>query len=214
MNYLSPAYTPDDLRYFDQSKITDDKLKVRMFMERAIIRALTEAAFAKSYAVKVWDGEAWATGFLRSDLNMVMDSIMATDEEKLVIYRDRMEDDTVPARGRMATSMVRVGFILLVYGNDGYDVVSDYTTNEAISGIVSSLDSYVDWLELRWAIRNRHFINILRAEDGKWISITSEEAPITVHEGYDKAVQYAEKFFPDRRLLTSHYDPVTKEVVL
>jgi hypothetical protein len=41
--------------------------------------------------------------------------LMSTDEDYLMVYEPGKKE--------------RLGWIHLVYGNDGYDVVSDYTTN-------------------------------------------------------------------------------------
>ena len=90
----------------------------RQRMERAVISALVKAGLEAGYTLGVHDGEEVVLNRSTS-YKAVMAAIMSVDEEHIVFYS--------------AETGKRVGWVFLVYGNDGWDVISDYTTNlEAI----------------------------------------------------------------------------------
>jgi hypothetical protein len=86
----------------------------RMEMERRMASALVKACFANGGMVSIHNGEEWAIRKSRN-YRSVMDALWQCDEEHVVAHR---ADGT------------RAGSFYLVYGNDGYDLVADYTANE------------------------------------------------------------------------------------
>jgi hypothetical protein len=88
-------------------------VKMRIAIERAIVRKVIEAALAEGYEVgiDIGDGEEYRG----ADRAKIEEWAFAGDEARLYLYRPRE---------RKAD-----GWIYAVYGNDGYDVISDYTTN-------------------------------------------------------------------------------------
>ena len=84
--------------------------KQRAVIERQIVSKVVYDAVAGGYSLNVWDGEEMALTAPSEDAETVLRALFACDEETLCCYRD----------GRWA------GSILFVYGNDGYDVISDY----------------------------------------------------------------------------------------
>lgn len=94
----------------------------RIETEGRIARKLVQHALASGYAVSVYDGEAWALKRSRK-LADIMGALFSTDDDTLV-FRD--------AEG------ARVGSVNLVYGNDGYDVISDYGAPD--------LDAFTVWM--------------------------------------------------------------------
>lgn len=95
------------------------KWSARQRIERRIIRQAVKDALVRGYAISVDNGECIEVSRSRS-LKAVMDAIMATDEDFLLIHSFDEE------LGRYGPS---IGWVRLIYGNDGWDVVNDYTTN-------------------------------------------------------------------------------------
>jgi hypothetical protein len=118
----------DDLAHFDVSPVADESIRNRIVIERAIVRRACEDLIAAGFELRVHDGEAWATGYT-IDLDIVMCSIMATDEESIIV---RPVGQPGPR-----------GSIFLVYGNDGYDVIADNSTNieEHLKGATELADA-------------------------------------------------------------------------
>jgi len=87
----------------------------RQRIEQNIIRAAVKSALAKGYSVSVNDGEEVTLAKSTSEAR-IMAAIMTTDEDVLLIH-DQLKD------------AVCIGWIKLIYGNDGWDVINDYTTN-------------------------------------------------------------------------------------
>lgn len=90
----------------------DKEVLKRIATEKAVIRAFVKTALADGCAISVYDGEAYA---LKKSTNVteIMKAIMSTDEDRLNVWKDGKQ----------------IGWVYLVYGNDGWDVINDYTTN-------------------------------------------------------------------------------------
>lgn len=91
----------------------------RMEMERRMASALVKAILDRGYTVSVDNGEDWAISRSRS-YRAVMDALWQTDEEYVLAYS---------ADGK------RAGTFFLVYGNDGYDLIADFTDNDVCRAI-------------------------------------------------------------------------------
>jgi len=97
-------------------------------MERTIVCAIVEDALDRGFTVQHHDGEAFtARAQLTSDTTKeaqtrkIMDEIRVADEENLVFSKD----------GR------KVGYVFLVYGNDGHDVICDNTATKEVESILA-----------------------------------------------------------------------------
>ena len=104
-------------------------------MERAIIKTIIEDALEMGYTVSHNDGESMTTSARVDDLTTKEDAvskllkeIQACDEEYLYFHKN----------GRA------IGFVLLVYGNDGYDVVADHTDSVEIDEILKGANELAD----------------------------------------------------------------------
>ena len=93
----------------------------RIKIEKAIVATLVESAIAKGYKLSVCDGEAWPLKGSTSVAD-VMGALFSTDEEVIAIRIDRE----------------LVGYVNLIYGNDGYDVISDHTDTEEMRSIIDA----------------------------------------------------------------------------
>jgi hypothetical protein len=93
-------------------------VKMRQRIERKIAHAFIRDALAAGYVISVNDGEE--TTLIRStSIKAILGAMFTTDEDRL--YIDRPDD---PVDDRRC-----FGWVLFIYGNDGYDVISDYTVN-------------------------------------------------------------------------------------
>ena len=80
--------------------------------ERAIAERLVTDAIALGYQVSVNDGEEW-TVKRSTDSKAIMATLFSTDEDYIRIRKDGEESS--------------VGTFTLVYGNDGWDVIADWS---------------------------------------------------------------------------------------
>jgi hypothetical protein len=86
---------------------------MRRRIERRIVRRIVTDALAAGYLISVHDGEEIALD-RSTDARAIMASLFTTDEDTLLLARP---GDPLG------------GWVRLIYGNDGWDVVNDYTTN-------------------------------------------------------------------------------------
>lgn len=98
--------------------------------ENRIMTKLVEAAFAAGYTISVNDGED--TILKRSSsLHDIMCNLRSTEDgDTFIIHAgDRQTDKPL-------------GWVQLIYGNDGHDVISDYTTN--LETLLEGVNRYAD----------------------------------------------------------------------
>jgi hypothetical protein len=88
-------------------------VKMRQMVEREIITRLVADALAAGYTLGVNDGEETTLQRCK-DAGQVLSALFTTDEDWLLVY---------DATGK------QIGWVRLIYGNDGWDVISDYTVN-------------------------------------------------------------------------------------
>lgn len=88
------------------------EVKKRQRIERAVIRAFVKAALTDKCEISVYDGEQYPLKRSNSE-SEIMKAIMSTDEDRLNVWKDGKQ----------------IGWVFLVYGNDGWDVINDYTVS-------------------------------------------------------------------------------------
>jgi hypothetical protein len=89
-------------------------VKPRIRIEQKIARYTIRILLRAGFVLSVYDGEE-ITVSLSSDAAAICNAMSTTDEDYLFVYKPGEE--------------VRFGWVRFVYGNDGYDVICDYTTN-------------------------------------------------------------------------------------
>lgn len=95
----------------DLKDIKSTEVRSRISIERRIVTSLVDEFLAQGFTLIVDDGEEHTPAATKA---AAMDALLNTDEDQLGIV-DK-EGDTI-------------GWIKLVYGNDGWDVMSDWHTN-------------------------------------------------------------------------------------
>ena len=83
----------------------------RQEIEIAIIRQIFKDAVANGYSLGIFDGEEEFQP--TTNKKLFEENIFNTDKDYIYIFKDNKQ----------------IGWIRLVYGNDGWDVISDYSTN-------------------------------------------------------------------------------------
>lgn len=104
-------------------------VKSRQRIERTIARRVVLDAIAAGFALNVNNGgDTSELPAPSKKVKEVLAAMFATDDEHLLLYKDDK----------------RVGWVYLVYGNDGWDVVSDYTVNleKVMEGANQLADKY------------------------------------------------------------------------
>ncbi|APH74134.1 hypothetical protein [Aquibium oceanicum] len=89
-------------------------VRFRIQMEEAMADALVAACLARGYCLSVNDGGEWVVK-RSTDKAQIMAALFSTDEDLIMVRR--VDDVT------------KIGWFQLIYGNDGYDVISDYSAN-------------------------------------------------------------------------------------
>lgn len=87
-------------------------IETRHSIEKQIAIAAAQGLIDAGYSVAVYDGEEIAQEDT-TDINKIKDALFATDEDHLMAYKD----------GSLR------GSVSLIYGNDGWDVMADYSTS-------------------------------------------------------------------------------------
>ena len=91
---------------------TDPLVRRRQAVEARVVRRIVSDLLKAGYALSVSDGEyGW---LIRRSTNKaaILHQMMEMDEDNLTVF---------------TTDGVRVGGVYFVYGNDGWDVVNDYS---------------------------------------------------------------------------------------
>lgn len=121
---------PDDVEYFRASHVSDEKIMRRILVERAIVREAVQNTIermhheGRGYTISVFDGEDYPIRY-SGDVDAIMAEIGACDEEHLVFRRTGVDGERP-----------KVGSAFLVYGNDGWDVIADYSATPEIEKLL------------------------------------------------------------------------------
>lgn len=104
-------------------------INARKRMEKTIARRVILDAIAAGYTLNVYNGgETDELPEPSNKVRTILGAMFGTDEEHLIFFKE----------GK------RKGWVWFVYGNDGWDVVSDYTTNleDVMKGANDLADKY------------------------------------------------------------------------
>jgi len=99
-------------------------IKLRQQVERRIAGAFVREAIKQGYSMTVNNGGDTDEIEPSNTERAILDAMFATDDEHLIVIKD----------GK------RIGWVRFIYGNGGWDVISDYTTNlEHLMGPATAL---------------------------------------------------------------------------
>ena len=113
------------------------KVETRQKIERQIARRAAKDLIAAGYKVAVFDGEEIALE-ASTDVRAIIAAMFSTDEA----YPLAMP----PGEGGKLT---RAGWVRFIYGNTGFDVINDYTTN--LETVLAGTNALADQLESKHA---------------------------------------------------------------
>jgi hypothetical protein len=113
-------------------------IKRRIAIERKIYSRIVRDALDAGFNVSVYDGEEYALKH-STRYAEIMRAGFSTDGDVLLIYRDE-NDYIVGDAGR-------VGFVSLIYGNCGWDVISDYTYTDEMENLLAGASKLANKLE-------------------------------------------------------------------
>ncbi|QNJ57486.1 hypothetical protein [Pseudomonas phage PlaquesPlease] len=106
-------------------KLTNEQIRAkypaaagRMIGERRVLRKLLEAIRGSGYWFRINNGEDFET-IHTQQVEWGIDACMTTDEDHVVVYRVRPDDNTFQ----------RIGKFWLVYGNSPEEVIADYSVS-------------------------------------------------------------------------------------
>ena len=102
---------------------------IRMGIEQKIIRRAVTDILGEGYKISLYDGGDF-TVKRSADLNLILNATQTTDRDMLKVY----EGDEL------------IGTIILIYGNDGHDVIADYSLSleEVLKGASLLADELAD----------------------------------------------------------------------
>ena len=106
-------------------------LHKRQENERRIYSRIVKDAIASGFNVSVYDGEEYALEHSTKYAD-IMAAGFSTDEDALVIYNGDQ----------------RLGFVHLIYGNCGWDVIHNYTATDTIETLLAGANALADKLEM------------------------------------------------------------------
>lgn len=107
-------------------------VRMRQEVECRIALTVIRSALAAGYDVVVNDGEE---DVVRSrDPKVIAEAMMSTDEDVLAF---------VTGVGRHTAT---AGWVHLVYGNDGHDVMSDWSSNPATEAVLKDAEALAETL--------------------------------------------------------------------
>jgi hypothetical protein len=114
----------------------NETVAARQRMEVAIVKQIVKDALKVGYALSVaGDGDELA--LTRStNAKDVLDALINADDDTL--YLERFNS---------AGALVESGWVRLIYGNDGWDVVNDYSLN--IEDVLAGANALAEKLEAR-----------------------------------------------------------------
>jgi hypothetical protein len=111
------------------SKDAAPAIKRRHEVEVKIVKKTVADLIAAGYLLNVNDGgDELVLKEPSTDVKALHDALINTDEDFLLVYK--------------AGEKKRFGWVRFVYGNDGWDVINDYTTN--LDPVMEGINKYAD----------------------------------------------------------------------
>jgi hypothetical protein len=112
-------------KHVEAKKMTGDTpaVRARQRIEQKIALTAVKQLLAEGYLLGVNDGEETTVHHSR-DASAIEAALFTTDEDYIYVYIDADQDDPLNV---MPVDLRPDYWVRLVYGNDGWDVISDYS---------------------------------------------------------------------------------------
>ena len=108
-------------------------VKTRIGIEKKIYTKIIEDALNMGYSVTILDDTSNEAIIDKStDNHEILNGMFSMDEDNLEFYDSNNN---------------YLGFVYLVYGNDGWDVICDYSDNKVINDVLDGAFKLADTLE-------------------------------------------------------------------
>jgi hypothetical protein len=99
--------------------------RMRRHVEKLIVEAFLDEALTAGYSVTVFDCEEFTLKRSR-DKASILAAMFTTDDDRLYLHKP----GEAPAENEPSNRLLHYhGWVWFVYGNGGWDVISDYTCN-------------------------------------------------------------------------------------
>jgi hypothetical protein len=101
-------------------------VRARIKIERIIARRVVWDAIAAGFALNLDNGgDDFELPEPTTDKKKILNEMFATDDERLYFFQPNAKCN----KGKPPKEWKWFGWVYFVYGNDGYDVMSDWTCN-------------------------------------------------------------------------------------
>lgn len=119
--------------------MSSDIVRLRVAAEKKIAGEIVRIAMENCWAIGIKDEDGVVLPPCQF-ADKILAAMFGTDEDVLTLY---VTDD----HGR---TKMRVGWIHLIYGNDGLDVVHDFSVNDSMEGLMDLVNAFIDreWPEV------------------------------------------------------------------
>lgn len=114
------------IRAFERDCEVSSGVKTRVQTESKICRRLVATILKAGHMISVCDGEEWTVKLSRNSRQIIR-ALFTTDSDLLGI------------RNAMGESL---GYVELIYGNDGFDVIADYS--ESLESLLKPVMDYAE----------------------------------------------------------------------
>lgn len=118
------------------------QLKQRIACEKEIFSRVVDVALAAGYWLRVHNGEDWDTTLTQDKAELVKEYNNCDEARLYFLKADKKQSTTQDA---LDNGNVYCGWVYFVYGNDGPDVISDYTVN--LEDLLKPVNDYCDTLD-------------------------------------------------------------------
>jgi hypothetical protein len=107
----------------------------RQKIEKSIARAFVRSCIAAGHTFGIDNGGDEDEMYRTTAEKETLDKMMETDEDRVYVYRTGAEKP--------------FGWVLFVYGNDGFDVIADYTDKPEIEALLTEAHAVASRAESR-----------------------------------------------------------------
>jgi hypothetical protein len=118
-------------QWFFDGRLIPTRVAQRIRLEGMVAKRCVRDMLAAGYSIDVNDGEE-TTICKSKHASQILDAMFTSDEDYLIIH---------DSDGN------RLGWVYFVYGNEGWDVISDYTTS--LEHVMKGVNKYSEDLEAR-----------------------------------------------------------------